>query len=291
MGIKEQFQKIKENWMVIVVFLVVIFLFSGFNFTPLGISGVSDKGFGSYAEGSIAAVDSARSFYPGYGDDFAPEIEERRISYSASLSLEVDRGDFDPAVDEFNRLVAGNEAIVTNQNINTVGDGLEEIQTGFFSIRIPLERYDFFLESLKDLGEVESFNENAIDITGTYVDLQTELTLEREKLQRYESLLNQASNIEEKINLADRIFQQERRIAYLEESLEGKDQVIEYATISFTLQEEVSDLAGIDFVDLSDLIKNFVSSLSSIFVLIFVAIPYVVVILLIWAVVKAVRKK
>ena len=65
---------------------------------------------------------------------------------------------------------------------------------------------------MKEIGEVTSFSENADDITEQFVDLETELVAEKERLARYKQMLSEATLVEDKIQLSDRIFNQERTI-------------------------------------------------------------------------------
>ena len=86
--------------------------------------------------------------------------------------------------------------------------------------------------------------------------------------------------------LTDRIFDQERRIKYLEDSLTRQDKRVDYVTLNVNLVEERSQYSNIVFVKFSDIAKRFVSSFNGLITLIFVLLPYAIVTSIIWIIVR-----
>ena len=103
MAVKDQIKKLKDNWLLIVIVLVLFVgmsYFSGNTFSSVATSvGGYSKGYGApMMEMDYAMVESASYRGGVYMDqDFAPEIEERVITKSASMSTEVERGEFNDA--------------------------------------------------------------------------------------------------------------------------------------------------------------------------------------------------
>jgi hypothetical protein len=295
MTLKDQLETVKKNWLIILAILVIIFVINGaFDSigSPMPLS--FNKAYGGAADSDMAYAESSRGsigIYPPIygGDDFAPEEEERKITKSASLSTEVERSDFEDKQARLKASINTYEAILLNENVYTYGDDFDEYKVGSYSIRVETENYAALLDELKSFGEVTSFSENADDITGQYISTEKELEAERARLERYKEILAESSSTEEKLNIADRIFDQERRIKYLEDALLNQDKRIEYTSIYFTLQEEQSDFAGIAFTKFGELIRSLVNSLNSLLNLIFVLIPYAIALLVIWVMVRMVR--
>jgi hypothetical protein len=278
MTIKQQFTRIKENWLLFGLVVIVLGVFltgSG------GVGSLTQKSFGSFDGIAESRVAIARD----YGD-FAPEIEERKITKSANLQSEVKRGEFNTAEVKFKGIVTTVDGIILNENLNTYND----VVTGSYTIKVDERKYAAVISQLKEIGKVTSFSENAADITGSYVNAQLNLESEKSRLVRYKELYRDSTRIEDKLQLTDRIFNQERTIKYLEESLKNKDRQVEYSTISFTMREEESAWRNIAVVKFSQLIKDLVSSINSVLSLVFWAIPYALVAGLIWFVVRLVRK-
>ena len=86
------------------------------------------------------------------------------------------------------------------------------------------------------------------------------------------------------------IFDQERTIKYLEDSLKNIDKQVDYSTIYVTLNEKQSEYANIVFVKFSELVKRFVGSINSLLTLIFVVVPYAVAVAILWVAVRVFRK-
>jgi len=277
MVISNQIKTLKENWLIVLGIIVIIFALNSFSVPNLlqtygNLGGVYERG---------AATDSKVSSMvsPDFGGgDFAPEVSDRKIVKSVSASFEIERGDFETASDSLKEYVSNVGGVILDENANSYGEGLSKRMAGYYSIRVEESSYDSFISKVKELGEVESFYENTQDITGSYLALEDRIKLEKERLDRYKELLGSAKSTDEKISLTDRIFEQERTIKMLEDSLERQDQRIEYVTVSITLNEKSSSFINISLVGLGELVRSFMNSLNSVVTLIFWVIPWLVLI-------------
>ena len=286
MTFKDQWKTVKENWIIALIVLAILFVpvFSG-------SSGSFSKSIGGapmYAMEEMAYASDYGSGY--YEESFAPEVEERKITKTASLSTEVERKSFKKEEVALKGLINSVDGILTNENVNLYGEGKAAYYYGSYTVKVPTLKYDEFVEQLKQLGEVQSFNENARDITEQYYDVKTELEAEKSRLERYEQMYSEVKDISDKIAISDKIFDQERRVKYLQEAMENKDQQVEYSTVYFTMTEEQSNYANIAVVKFSQLIRNIVDSFNGLIQLIFWAIPWLIAIALIAVGVKFFRK-
>ena len=144
---------------------------------------------------------------------------------------------------------------------------------------------------MKEIGKITSLNENANDITGSYKDLSIELEAEKARLERYKSMLEEAETVQEKLDLTDRIFNQERTGKYLEDALKNIDKQVVYATVYVQITEKQSAYANVIFVTFGELVREFVSSISNLVEFLFIILPYAIVAAIIWLVIRAVRKR
>ena len=183
MGIKEQFEKMKENWLMLVLALVVIVFLSGSN----GIVGQSLNNIGgSFEKGYADMVDSrVMGYYPETNSDFAPEVEERKIVKSSSLSTETARGEFGEAEERLKNIVTSSGAFLLDERVNRNGEGWRGYYSGYYQLKVNVDKYDSVVAQLKEIGEVQSFSENMDDVTGSYNDLEIEVGVEKERLARY----------------------------------------------------------------------------------------------------------
>ena len=69
------------------------------------------------------------------------------------------------------------------------------------------------------------------------------------------------------------------------------DKQVDYSTIYISINEKQSEYAGIVFVKFSELVRNLVSSINSLFSLVFIALPYAVAAGIIWAVARWVKRR
>lgn len=286
MTLKTQLQTFKQNWLLIAVVLLVVLAtqFASPNF----YGKASNTGFALQADYAVAESMPHRAYY---GDDsFAPDIQERKVTKTSSLTSQVEKGEFNQAQAKLKAIIQSTNSYLLNENSNTYDQGRHTYHNGYYTLKVDTKKYDAVITQLKDLGEITSFNENARDITSSYSNTQIELEVERERLQRYQQMYNQATSVEDKINLNDHIFDQERRVKYLEDSLTRLDQKVEYTTISVTLEEKRSEYANIVFVKWSQLVRSLTQSINSLFTLLFTALPYALAILLGWVIYKRKRK-
>ena len=273
MTLKKQVKTLKENWLLLAVVVVLFFAFSGGSISPM-LTQKAD--FAAYGEPEMARSYATSSMMIA-DDGFAPEVTSRKLTTSSSLTTEVDRGEFYNAQRQLKDIVASSQGLILNENVQKYGYKSSHLQ-GSYSIKVPDTFYGAFLVQVKEIGEVESFSENVRDVTERYEDTQIELETEQARLERFQELYEEARSTEEKIQITDRIFNLERRIKYLQESIENQDQRIDYTTVHITIQEEQSEFAGVTFVTFSRLLRNIVTSTNSLLSLVFSAIPWLVVI-------------
>jgi hypothetical protein len=296
MSVKTQLLKLKENWLIIVLSLIFIIIIAA-------LVGNSGPGLYQLTERSLNSVGQSASFdeaydskamigiYPGEDGGFAPQIEERKLVKTSELSTEVKRGEFADSENQLKSIIAASDSFLLNENVKKYGTGVEQYYRGSYQIKVEAGKYDSVISQLKQIGEVQDFNENTEDITGSYANLEIELATEKSRLERYRAMYNEATKIEDKINLNDRIFNQERTVKYYEDRLANLDSKIDYSTVSVTITEKKSNFFSAKFVELSELIGTIVGSLNSLLVLIFAVIPYLILIALIYLIIRLIRKK
>ncbi len=287
MTIKEQFQRVKDNWLILLVLAVVLVLFMGLPAVETLQQGVFQGGFAERAYGGIASDSKMGMGMPSpmyYDDGFAPEVADRKITKTASLSTEVERGTFKDAENKLKGIVKTADAFLLNENAQKydTGDGRRTYYSGSYTIKVEEGKYEAFVSQLKEIGEVTSFSENADDITEQFVDLESELVSEKERLARYQQMLKEATLVEDKIQLSDRIFNQERTIKYLQEQLETAGTRVDYSTIYVTITEKQSEYVDAVLVKFSELVARFVNSLNGLLKLLVGLVPYAVVAVLAW---------
>ena len=287
--IKDQLKKIKENWLLVLV-VVILLLVPSFMGNIASLPGAMGGGvYDSVAEKGYAPFVVRNGIYPS--GDFAPEIEDKKIIKTANLGIDVEHDAYQSAEQKLLSIVSATDSLLLNQNVNTYEIGRKVSMTGSYELKVDVQKYDTILLQLKEIGKITSLNENANDITGSYKDLSIELEAEKARLERYKSMLEEAETVQEKLDLTDRIFNQERTVKYLEDALKNIDKQVVYATVYVQITEKQSAYANVIFVTFGELVREFVSSISSLVEFLFIILPYAIVAAIIWLVIRAVRKR
>lgn len=290
MGVKEQLLRLKENWLIAVLLLALFFTLSGGS--DLITPSFDNAGY-SMTRGvaSESAIYQGKSYYPYQPENFAPGVEERKITTTATLSTEIERGAFEESESKLKGILSSSGSYLLNENAQKYGTERKAYRQGSYQIKVESGKYDSVVFQLKEIGELSSFSQNAEDITGSYTDAEIELQAEKERLARYMSMYDDAKEVADKIELNDRIFDQERRVKYLEDSLENIDQRVDYSAIYFTMSEKQSEYANIAFVKFSELVRNLVGSFNAMTRMVFILAPWTIALLLIAFIWKLLKRR
>ena len=273
MDIKTQFKKLKDNWLISLVVLILIFIVGSFNFNNIPNTFNS---FSTIDMDRMLSEGSSTMIAPriNYDKGISPEIEERILTQSAYLSIEVRRGKFQEADQKLKDIVKTTDSFLLNENVIKRDTNLSQYYYGTYAIRVETSKYKSVTNQLKELGEIQEFTENIDDITNGYNKLEIEIEAEKERLARYKALYNESTRIEDKLSLIDRIYNQERTIKYYEDRLTNLDEKVEYSNIRVTLSEKHSNYAGIKFISFGTLVNNIVDGVNNLLTIIFFLLPY-----------------
>lgn len=281
MTLAKQWDRLKDNWLIIVLVLVLIAVLNVGSFTTSSFRGLGTQ--------SMAEYDSAggRTIAPVPGNpDFAPQEEVRFLTKSASLSTEVKRGLFPAAQTQLTNILSSTQSILLSENVQNQGSKEDAYLYGWYQIKVPVQSYDTAITQLKSIGDVQSFTESTDDITAEHVNLATTLAAERARLARYQEMYTQATRVEDKIQISDRIFSQEQQVKYLEEALTNTNQRVTYSTIQFSMTEKRSTYANIAFIKFSALARNFVESVNTLLSFLVSILPWALIAALAWLLYK-----
>ena len=104
-----------------------------------------------------------------------------------------------------------------------------------YSLRVPSNRFDTFLEEMDGLGKILRRNETTEDVTVNYYDLEGRLATRKKLLETYQAYLGKAGNITEILSVEARIAELQYEIDRTGTQLRNLTNLIEYATIDLTL--------------------------------------------------------
>ena len=108
---------------------------------------------------------------------------------------------------------------------------------GDYTVRIPAERFDAFLEQAGTLCHLTWQEMSQEDISEVYYDTAGRLETQKIKLERLQDLLAKAEKMEDIITLESAISETEWMIENLSGTLRRYDGKVDYATIHINLRE------------------------------------------------------
>lgn len=190
------------------------------------------------------------------------------------------------------------------ESLNTSGDGTAYfLRRANYTLRIPSQRLEAFLDAAKGVGNVSNYSESSEDVSESYYDMQSRLETQKAKLQRLNEMLGKAKNISDLIELEEAISDTQYWIDYYTGRMRGYDSRVADSYVYITLREiNNADAAEQKELSLGERIVNAVKAsletageMLQAFVIFFIAaLPWLIVlagiVLVIRAVVRSRRK-
>ncbi len=157
---------------------------------------------------------------------------EQKLVQNAERSIEVE--DMDAAVSRLEAMVRAAGGLVAD---SSQSGRPGENRYASFTLRVPTDRFDGFLEELDTLGKVTNRRKYANDVTMYYIDLEARIRNLTRQEERLLEILDKAETVEDIL----RVEQELSRVRGQLESLSGefrylKDRV-DYSTIHVYLRE------------------------------------------------------
>lgn len=201
----------------------------------------SEAAYGYYdADVEEAEYDAASGNSSSGGADASQAQEAAskanvKIIYTANLNVEA--LNLDVAVDALNKLVNDMGGYIQSSDRGTSGRS----RYASYTIRIPSAKYRAFLDAWSDSEncKVTSSHEDTEDVGVRYFDLETHLTTLRNKMNRLQALLEQATEMEAIIQLESAISDTEYQIEMYTSDLNRYDSLINYSTVNLSISEVI----------------------------------------------------
>lgn len=118
-------------------------------------------------------------------------------------------------------------------------NGYYNDRTASLTLRIPKDKLDGFLTDVAGNSNILRRSEKEIDVTLTYVDLESHKEVLLAEQERLVALMAQAENIEDMITLESRLSEIRYQIESMESRLRTYDNQVEYSTLYLNITEVV----------------------------------------------------
>ncbi|GAV24860.1 hypothetical protein ciss_07930 [Carboxydothermus islandicus] len=304
-----------SEWVAVAVAMVLVF--------ALGITAISLSGLTLYPKNEAVEVvrDKAVSVAGGPSEGalpdeqntgvlpakspakFAPDLtgeeatfkttstDERKIVKTASGKLTVKK------LEDFDRWLAQELGRVNGY----VKFSREEKEIRELTLMIPADKLKSFVDDLKKQGELESYSENAEDVTKAYRDMEIRIKNLESEIAAVRALLIKAQKVEEILAVRAELNRLTEELEITKASFEDLKQNVAYSTLNLKVVKEKTAQIGEDslFKNLGKKIKeqfvkafnNFFTVLIKLFFLLIYLLPYLILLLLIIFFVYRFKKK
>ncbi len=176
-------------------------------------------------------------------DDFTsttlPEAENRKIIKTYRLRAETQ--EFDNALKKLNEMLTQSGGYIESSNI--YGTGLKQesgTRTADYTLRIPADKAEGFVNGMGDVLKVTQSNSNVEDVSMPYYSIEArlaELRTERDSLLAMMESLNNKTDYDFWLTLQSRLSSVKQEIAVYESQLKNYDSRVSYSTVYLNLSE------------------------------------------------------
>ncbi len=209
------------------------------------------------AKGTLSQNASDAAAVPATGGgNTAPELGstvDRKIIFNATLALGVD--DVGAAFNEATRLARVNGGYIEQSNFTNATDNNDKSRgSATLTIRVPADRYDDLLASLRTMSGAKVQREGAksSEVTEQYIDLQSRLRNLQSTEAQYLKLLDQTKSISDILTVNDRLNSVRAQIEQIQGRINALDKLTDLATVDVTLSPVIAAKADSGSTTLGD---------------------------------------
>ncbi|MBO5995087.1 MAG: DUF4349 domain-containing protein [Firmicutes bacterium] len=224
-----------------------------------GYEGMADnsKGtrlYGGFSSEAVSDYEPQEAFdeYDGNSEEYGDGGDEVTIGMPRSIGkdqvkliytadLNVQTLDYDEAVKGLKKLVdkfGGYFESISSDNGSYYSS--EDYRYGTFTVRVPSDKYQDFVNSVSEGMHVVNMNQNAQDVGQQYFEVERRLETLNNKHDRLEELLKKATKMSDIIELESALSDTEYEIEQYSTDLLRYDSLVNYSTVYVNI-EKVSE--------------------------------------------------
>lgn len=150
--------------------------------------------------------------------------------------------DFDTALETLKNRIAENGGYVEKSDVTggeSIGSNRKSSRNAVYTIRIPAEKLDNFLEKTEDMLNIISSSETTTDVTLEYYDIEARMKTLEAKKAALEKMLEQAETLSDIRTLQDDLYQVIGEIESYRSRLNVIDSKVNYSTVELTVTEVI----------------------------------------------------
>lgn len=158
---------------------------------------------------------------------------QRKIIYTAEVSLVADN--LTNAENKLRALVTQNKGYLSDANVSGSSGAP---RTGRFKARVPVDRYDAFMNAVTRLGEVQTINATSQDVSAEYFDIGARLSnKKREEARLLQLLANRTARLQDVLIVEREISRVREEIERMQGRLNVLASLSALTTVTVTINE------------------------------------------------------
>ncbi len=298
----------KKN-IILIICMLFAMLFSSCGSDSYSSTVETEESLDYYEAGGEAYEEAVPELNMAATDDYAAEgvettqgslTTENAISQSRKIIytsvIEMQSTDYDSAISILEeKLMSVNGYVSSKYAENPTYENATRYAT--YTLRIPVDNYSEFMNSVGDIGHVLWSEELTEDVTLEYIDIESRLKSLNTERDSLLTLLEEATSVEEIIVIQQYLGDLQYEIENYSARQRGLDDLIQFCTVTLTLHE-VKDLTPTEssFIEevgyaISSSASNFVYDLQDFIIGLIYAIPTLIILALIAFVIVIIVRK
>lgn len=242
------------------------------------------------AEMGAARIDVAESYGGGSGGIAADAVQQGSTPYlirSGSLRMEV--SSLESGMDQVQAVAEAAGGYLARSATREGGNGARSAD---LTLRIPAPAFDEVVEELGDIGRVLAESVNVVDVSRDYVDIETRLAVREQTVERLRELARAGGGLEELLAIERELGRALEQLESLKGQLVFYDRRIAESDLEVALVEPGAVISEGAFRPLREAWREaasvFARSLASIVYVAVFILPWLLLLLMVVATVRAV---
>lgn len=211
-------------------------------------------------------------------------LTNQKLVRKVWINAETD--DMDPLLTQIEQRIAELGGYVQAREVyNGSSTNSKRYRNASFTVRIPADKLDSFVNHVSENSNITSTNETADDITLSYVATQSRITALETEQTRLLELLAKAETMDDLLQIESRLTDVRTELEEVTSQLRLYDNMVDYGTIylkveevrEYTVTEEPETLWERIGTGFMESLENLGSFFTELFVLLVVSLPYLII--------------
>ena len=186
-------------------------------------------------EGEVPAS-NAEDYYAEEGTaDYKSVAASGKIIKTASIQIEVNKGEFEKKFFEIATLAEMNNGFVSNSQSYSDSEG--KLTSGMITIRVEQKNFDAVVNKIKLLGTIKSVQLGGTDVTQEYVDLESRLKNLQAQEQVLLDLMKKSTKVTDSIEVQRELSNVQGEVEVIKGRMNYLDNMVSFSTIDVSLAE------------------------------------------------------